>query len=170
MLCPLVVDLPGSSMLCPLVVDLLHQLPPQPARLLHVVPVGGRPPSKLVSPVLCITSTSTCRVLSSFDLGVEALLEGAEEISEEVGVGVLAQLVQHEPVAQVAVAEHLSTGCQVGVGESSGPSKKEHRPERWDGDTGEPEHQVHPGEDGQAEEPEPQEQKHLFVYNVEGEN
>ena len=34
-------------------------------------------------------------------LGVEALLEGAEEISEEVGVGVLAQLVQHEPVAEL---------------------------------------------------------------------
>merc|ERR1712223_1393086 len=56
------------------------------------------------------------------------------------------------------------------MGESSGPSKKEHRPERWDGDTSEPEHQVHPGEDGEAEEPEPQEQKHLFVDNVEGEN
>ena len=66
------------------------------------------------------------------------------------------------------------------MGESSGPSKKEHRPgnklkgmerkgskcgapERWDGDTGESEHQVHPGEDGQAKEPEPQEQKHLFI-------
>ena len=35
-------------------------------------------------------------------------------------------------------------------------------PERWDGDTGEPERQVHPGEDGQAEKPEPQEQKHLL--------
>ena len=46
-------------------------------------------------------------------LGVEALLEGAEEISEEVGVGVLAQLVQHEPVAQVAVAKHLGWRFQV---------------------------------------------------------
>ena len=55
----------GAILLLPLP---LHQLPPQPARLLHVVPVGGRPPSKLVSPVLCVTSTSTCRVLSSFDL------------------------------------------------------------------------------------------------------
>ena len=55
----------GAILLLPLP---LHQLPPQPARLLHVVPIGGRPPSKLVSPVLCVTSTSTCRVLSSFDL------------------------------------------------------------------------------------------------------
>ena len=55
----------GAILLLPLP---LHQLPPQPARLLHVVPVGGRPPSKLVSPVLCVTSTSTCRVLSSLDL------------------------------------------------------------------------------------------------------
>ena len=55
----------GAILLLPLP---LHQLPPQPARLLHVVPVGGRPPSQLVSPVLCVTSTSTCRVLSSFDL------------------------------------------------------------------------------------------------------
>ena len=46
-------------------------------------------------------------------LGVEALLEGAEKISEEVGVGVLAQLVQHEPVPQVAVAEHLGWSFQV---------------------------------------------------------
>ena len=46
-------------------------------------------------------------------LGVEALLEGAEKISEEVGVGVLAQLVQHEPVAQVAVAKHLGWRFQV---------------------------------------------------------
>ena len=55
----------GAILLLPLP---LHQLPPQPARLLHVVPIGGRPPSKLVSPVLCVTSTSTCRVLSSLDL------------------------------------------------------------------------------------------------------
>ena len=40
-------------------------------------------------------------------LGVEALFEGSEEISEEVGVGVFAELVKHKPVAKIAMAKHL---------------------------------------------------------------
>ena len=40
-------------------------------------------------------------------LGIEALFKGSEEISEEVGVGVFAQLVKHKPVAKIAMAKHL---------------------------------------------------------------
>ena len=47
------------------------------------------------------------------DLGIEALFKGSEEVSEEVGVGVLAQLVEHKPVAKIAMAEHLRFVCHV---------------------------------------------------------
>ena len=37
-------------------------------------------------------------------------------------------------------------------------------PERWDGDAGEAEDKVDAGDDGEAEEPEPQEEEHLRIF------
>ena len=42
-----------------------------------------------------------------------------EEISEEVTVGVLAELVENKPVTKIAVVKDSSAGGEVGVSETS---------------------------------------------------
>ena len=44
----------------------------------------------------------------------------SEEISEEVSVGVLAELVENKPVTKIAVGQDSTTGGEVRVAEPSG--------------------------------------------------
>jgi len=52
-------------------------------------------------------------------LSCEGAVHELEEISEEVAVGVLTELVQDEPVPEVAVAQHVLAGRHVRGGEAS---------------------------------------------------
>ena len=56
---------------------------------------------------ILVLSVMSIHQLRGGHLGIEALFQGSEEISEEVGVGVLAQLVEHKPVAKIAMTQHL---------------------------------------------------------------
>ena len=47
-----------------------------------------------------------------------------EEVSEEVGVGVLAELVENKPVTKIAVGENTSASGEVGVSETSVAEEK----------------------------------------------
>ena len=47
-------------------------------------------------------------------LSTEGVVHEPEKISEEISVGVLAELVQDKPVPQIAVAQHVLTAGQVG--------------------------------------------------------
>ena len=42
-----------------------------------------------------------------------------EKISEEVSVGVLAELVENKPVTKIAMSQNTATGGKVGVSETS---------------------------------------------------
>ena len=44
----------------------------------------------------------------------------SEEISEEVGVGVLAELVEDKPVTKIAVVKDITTGGEISMGEPPG--------------------------------------------------
>ena len=68
------------------------------------------------------------------DLSSEGAVHEPEEISEEVSVGVLAELVEDEPVPQVAVAQHVLTAGQVGTGEAPDLDQDEEAPQGGDHD------------------------------------
>ena len=47
-----------------------------------------------------------------------------EEVSEEVSVGVLAELVENKPVTKITVSKNTSAGGQVRVGKTSGAEEE----------------------------------------------
>ena len=47
-----------------------------------------------------------------------------EEISEEVSVGVLAELVENKPVTKIAVSKNTAAGGKIRVGETSGAEEE----------------------------------------------
>ena len=47
-----------------------------------------------------------------------------KEVSEEVSVGVLAELVENEPVTQIAVSKNTAAGGKVRVSETSGAEEE----------------------------------------------
>ena len=95
-----------------------------------------------------------------------------EEVSEEVGVGVLAELVENKPVTKVAVGKNTTACGQVGVSETSvAEEKKEasekihlrlylikdcYPPDRRQENDHQPEYEVQDGQDSEAKQPEPQ--------------
>ena len=50
----------------------------------------------------------------------------SEEISEEVSVGVLAELVENKPVTKIAVSKNTTAGGKVGVSETSGAEEEKY--------------------------------------------
>ena len=53
-----------------------------------------------------------------------------EEVSEEVGVGVLAELVENKPVTKIAVGENTSASGEVRVSETSVAEEKKKASEK----------------------------------------
>ena len=94
-------------------------------------------------------------------LSSEGAVHEPEEISEEVAVGVLAELVQDEPVAEVAVAKDVLTAGHVGVSETSDLNDDEEPPDWRYKDGDQPEQEVGGGQQGQPEHPEPKQQVNL---------
>ena len=100
------------------------------------------------------------------DLSCEGAVHELEEISEEVAVGVLTELVQDEPVPEVAVAKHVLAGGHVRGGEASDLDDDEEPPDGRDEDGEQPEEEVGEGEEGQTEHPEPEEEVDLRLLSL----
>ena len=79
-----------------------------------------------------------------------------QEVSEKVCVWVFAELVEDEPVPEVAVAEDALGGVHVRLGEASDLDDDQEPPDRGHHDGHQPEHQVGGGQYGQPKQPEPE--------------
>ena len=96
------------------------------------------------------------------DLSCEGTVHQLEQVSEEVAVGVLAELVQDEPVAEIAVTEDVLAGWHVRGGEAPDLDDDEEPPDGGHEDGDEPEEEVSEGDQGQPEHPEPEQQVDLI--------
>ena len=79
-----------------------------------------------------------------------------KEVSEKVCVWVFAELVEDEPVSEVAVAEDALDGGDVRLGEAADLDDDQESPDGGHQDGHQPEHQVGRSQDGQPEQPEPE--------------
>ena len=87
---------------------------------MHAILGGGE---WLVSVLVCILydgQQHTGFYIHISNLWYEALLQLFKEVSEEVSVGVLAELVEDKPVTQVAVWKNTPASRKVGVGKAPG--------------------------------------------------
>ena len=102
------------------------------------------------------------------DLSSEGVVHEPEQISEEISVGVLAELVEDEPVPQIAVAQHVLTAGQVG-GREAPDLEDDKEPSQGRNQDGEQsEEEVGGGQNCQSKHPEPQQQVNLdlLLYNL----
>ena len=70
---------------------------------------------KYRSVVVCMFILQSCSYLRN-----KTLFQVSEEISEEVSVGVLAELIENKPVTKIAVTKNTFAGVEVGVSKTSG--------------------------------------------------
>ena len=99
------------------------------------------------------------------DLSCEGAVHELEEISEEVAVGVLTELVEDKPVPEVAVAQHVLAGGHIWGGEASDLDDDEEPSDGRDEDGDQSEEEVGGGQQGQSEHPEPEQQVNLPCDN-----
>ena len=86
---------------------------------------------------------------------------------EDEWVDVLAQLVQQEPVAKLATPAH---GLDLLPGAGPGPGPQEHLPQARGFHGPQAVDDLDAGDDGEDDEPEPQEDVDLLVHDVDGED
>ena len=79
-----------------------------------------------------------------------------KEVTEKVCVWVFAELVEDEPVSEVAVAEDALGGGDVRLGEAADLDDDQESPDRGHQDGHQPEHQVGRRHYGQPKQPEPE--------------